>query len=253
MYPSPSNFREPAPMSAWFPVLIGSDQFVYAFQYDSLLRAFQTKARELLPVAYFFDREQGRCPTSVTELAATAWGANFRRRDALTVDGVFGPETADALGYLLCATGQGDLARQWATVLQTPNSAIPIEFLRQMFWFAQFVREVGAAGEPDVVASVPLANVGTPPNPVLPLQNQQVVSNPLDRTFVTGWRPAVEQTPVAPSTAAANAGASGSNQNPSGTPAPEPRVSALAAVLAVAGAGVAGFLARKWFFAPRSK
>lgn len=243
MYPAPSNFREPAPMSVWFPVRMGTEQAVYATQYDALLRLFQSKAQTLLPVGYFFDRAQGRCPTDMTEALAISWSANWRRRDALTVDGQWGPETADALGYLLCATGQGEAARSLSVALNTPGTAIPADVLRLMFWLTQFVRAVGTAGEPGADASIEVASVGMDPNAVLPLQTTIVTSAPADRTFMTYWRPGVDQQPVAPSVAANT-----NTQPPTGSGAQdkEPRVTTLATMMYAAAAAAAGYFGAQW-------
>lgn len=249
MFPNASNFREPAPMSAWFDVRMNGQQVIYAGQYDSLLRRFQSKARELLPVAYFFDREQGRCATGAIEAAAQLYGANLRRRDALTVDGRFGPETADALGFLLCATGQTDRAREWADAIR--NGVIPGEFLRQMFWFSQFVREVGTPGSPGFQASVDGANITLPPTAVLPLASTIVASDPLDRDFFTAWRPGIDPVPVAPSVAAAG------GQRPVAGPGPERaterRYGAAPALLAYGAAIAAGWWVGQRMRADKSK
>lgn len=243
MHPAASNFREPAPMSVWFPVSLGAGgNAIYATQWDALLRAFQSKAQTLLPAGYFFDRAQGRCPTDLSETAAIAWSANWRLRSALTVDGQWGPETADALGYLLCASGNAEAARALSVALNTPGSAIPAESLRLLFWLAQFVRAVGTGGDPSADASIPLASVGMDANAVLPLQTTVVLSAPADRTFVTTWRPGVDPTPVAPSVAAGT----GTPRPTGGGSSAEPRVSTLMTAGYVAAAAVGGYFLAQW-------
>jgi hypothetical protein len=240
MYPAAPNFREPAPGSAWFGVELAPGQnFVAETQYDALLRAFQAKARTLLPAVYLFDRQQGRCPTGALETLAVAWSANLRRASELTDDGRFGPETADALGYLLCASGQTTRAQEWAQALTA--GTIPGEFLRQMFWFAQFVQRVDSPSEPGFEATLDGAKITLASNAVLPTPQTIVGSAPEDRTWIAFWRPNVDPRPTPPSAAAAP---------PPQPQAPQPsagptRVSGLAAVAIVALSAAAG-----WFLAP---
>jgi hypothetical protein len=218
MYPNPPDFRSGLPGSAWFVVTKTDGPHVVITQWDVIVRAFQAKARDhLLPIAYYRS-SSGQCPAPTvggTVTSATQWSdlfstyvgsTNVRRRDQLTVDGVFGPETADALWALLCMTHQTQRAEEWAAAIT--QRVIPLEFVRQMIWFAFYVDSVNGDynGTPVFTNSVDGSAISIPSTAIAPTWDGVVVSAPADQLWISEFRPGIDPLPVAPSAAAAAGG-----------------------------------------------
>jgi hypothetical protein len=184
---------------------------VAASQWDTLVRRFQQRARDGLGTAsgaaliyapvYLFGRD-GRCDVSLSNLPDAVM-ANWRRRDALTTDGQWGPETADALGFLLCAAGMSDRARRLAQEIQART--LSIETVRDLIWFATSVQTVGTVGAPAVTADLEQQYLLVPPAALLPTWSTVVRSDPRDAEYLVSWNPETGAAPVPPSRAAAPA------------------------------------------------
>lgn len=207
MYPSPPDFRSPAPGSAWVTVSVPGGITVYASQWDTLVRLFQQKARDLLsPMVLYGRLSSGQCNTTGLARWRDAWNVvagstNLRRVDQITVDGRWGPEAADALWTLLCLTGQTERARETHVAIEAQN--ITAEMVRQMIWFALFVTAVDSAAAPGSVnyrSTVDGHNLEISPQAILPLWTTVVASAPEDAVWVASY-PSTGQMPRAPSQA----------------------------------------------------
>jgi hypothetical protein len=207
-YSAQPTTRSGAPGSLWWLTTDGANTRVWATQWDALLRRFQNVAQRLVPPVYAFPPD-GNCTR-----VASYIGSNPRRRDAITVDGVFGPESRDLLGYLLCSAGESDRARRLAT--ETASHIVSEDTMRELAMFATLVSAVGTPGAPSLSISPQAASLSFSGDLVLPTWLQRVASAPEDELWLASWVPdAGEAAPIAPSQR-------DPNMVPAPTPAPTP-------------------------------
>jgi hypothetical protein len=210
-YPNPPNARSGDPGSLWwFDTASDGTRWVYETQWDVLVRMFQNKAARLLPAAYFFPAN-GQCG-SIPHIVTSNW----RRTDHLVADGIFGPGSRDALGFLLCATDNSDRALRLAQ--ETAQGVISDYTIAEIVWFTWFVTSIGTFLEPSVEYTQLGDAIEIQPTTVLPAMNLRVASAQEDLAFWDRFRPGTDAMPLAPSQRAALA-AQGTPP-PAGTPPP---------------------------------
>jgi hypothetical protein len=191
-YPDAPTTRSGIPGSLWWITTDGGKKRVWATQWDALLARFQHVAARLVPPVYAFPAD-GDC----SDLTGTLTG-NIRRRDAIDVDGVFGNESRDLLGYLLCSAGETLRAKRLAD--ETRRQVVSDNTVAELIMFATLVSAVGKPGEPSLSIDPQAATLQIQPNTVLPTWLQRVASAPEDREWLGAWLPeSGEPQPIPPS------------------------------------------------------
>lgn len=158
-----STFRSGTPGSAWFEVL-GTPNLTFVTQWDALVRRLQRAERALLPSTF----------PSVTH------PGTVRQRDAITVDGTYGPMTVDGLAELMRRSGYGDevntLVREY-----TSNQLERYNLINAIF-FGLFAHGVGTIDAPSIRGGVRRPQIRIPANQILP--NGAVRSPELYQNYV---------------------------------------------------------------------
>jgi hypothetical protein len=187
-YPQRSTAKSSLPGSLWWiEFATGRPPVVRLAQWDSLVRRFQQKAKNLLPYAFVFPSD-GNCDGFISQATTIATGG-ARLRDALTVDGIWGPETSDALGALLCMYGQTTLAQRLAVNarlgITTPSTQIPLDTLVCLAFFAANVQTIRAGEAPTTIpVGLTLNAVRFPADTVLPTWSTRVRSAEGNRDWI---------------------------------------------------------------------
>lgn len=214
-YPNPPNFQSADPGSAWWVIQAADGPHVVISQWDTIVRVFQANAKRMLEAAgipLYGRSASGECPATGSSISRdisdtfSVWfgSTNVRRTSEITVDGQFGPETADLLWFLLCSTRQTQRATEWASAIT--QRVIPLEMVRQMIWFGFYVQTIRnmyteelPSGTRLYTASIEGTALTIPNNAVAPLWNQTTQSAAPDRLFFGEFRPGIDPLPVAPS------------------------------------------------------
>jgi hypothetical protein len=150
-------------------------------QWDALVRRFQARAKQLLPYWYLFPSD-GNCADFLSNLSS-ALSTGGRLRDALTVDGIWGPETSDALGAMLCMYNQTTLAQRLATNVHT-RGAIPLDTLVSLAFFAANVTAITPRSITTNPGGVTLNSVHFPSDTLLPNWTTRVNSAAANQDWI---------------------------------------------------------------------
>lgn len=151
-FPGRSSADSSVPRSFWWR-WTNPDGVAFLFQsaWPAVVLRFQRAAKAILTAGrqnfYAFDSTGACFRGNALEQVPAVLNGNVRRVDAITADGVWGPETRDVLGQLLCLTGQTSQSRE----LAANPSVLPRELVRQVIWFSQYVSPsdiFGSDGEP---------------------------------------------------------------------------------------------------------
>lgn len=130
--------------AAWYTLEDGrGPPLIIQTQWPSLVAQFQERCKNgLIKSAIYAFGSNGTCGTgSILDELPAFLRSNVRRRDAITVDGQWGGESADLLGALLCITGQTTFAAQLASSIAN-KGPLPPDIVRSVIFFGRYVRDV---------------------------------------------------------------------------------------------------------------
>lgn len=153
MFPARSDFQSGAGGAAWWTLKDSRGDVIGQSQWPTLVKAFQKFASENIPELFSF-LDTGDCAQgSLLADIGAVFRANVRQRSSLQQDGQWGPETADALGWFLCKTGQTTMTQLLVSSAATKGQ-IPADIVREVILFGQYVVPSDLAA-PGVNASLP--------------------------------------------------------------------------------------------------
>ncbi len=189
MFPERSDFTSGKGGAAWYTLDDGSGApLLFQTQWPTLVKAFQLFAKGAIdtPIYAFSDNATCGQGSTLDELGAI-FRLNARRTSELTADGRWGKETADALGWALCKTGQTSMAQQLSQSIRQ-GGPIPGDIVREVILFGQHIlkSDLAASGQ---VAALPQnkadlgSAIGLPPDWLPPRWD----TNPQEATADVGW------------------------------------------------------------------
>ncbi len=151
MFADPSNWRSGAGGAAYWTWVdpTTKNQFLMQSQWPTVVRLFQQKCKQMLPPAFLFTPD-GKCTQgrSVTDFEAV-YRTKVRKPSDVNELGIWDEPTADALGFLICSSGQTTAAVTLGREITSKGTLSP-ETTRQIVFFMTGVKstDIGLPGTP---------------------------------------------------------------------------------------------------------